>query len=131
MRLTVFFLYLFFHLQSGGNYVHAASHDNSIYSCLMSKFEKTDQGSFSKTISSSIAINFAGFDLEEEYSNNGSLKNSDSNKNSTGKFDVSKVWYQTFSCQSVVTHYYKNFKIFSPSCGQSNPIYITQRVLRI
>lgn len=131
MRLTVFFLYLFFHLQSGGNYVHAASHDNSIYSCLTSQFEKTDQGSFSKTISSNITINAVGFDLEEEYSTSGSLKNRDLNKNYPGKFGVSKVWYQTFSCQSVITHYYKNFKIFSPSCGQSNPIYITQRVLRI
>ena len=131
MRLTVFFLYLFFHLCSGGNYVHATSHDNSIYSCSISNLEKTDQGNFSKTISSSISINAIGFDLEEEYSNGDSLKNRDSNKNSAEKFEVSKVWYQAFSCQSVLNHYSKNFKIFAPSCGQSNPIYIIHRVLRI
>lgn len=38
---------------------------------------------------------------------------------------------QTFFCQPLLNHYQKNFKIFTPFCGQSNPIYITQRVLRI
>lgn len=131
MRVTVFFLYLFFYLQSGGNYVHAISHDNDIYSSLTSKLVQTDQVKFAKTSSSSIMINADGFDLEEECSNSDSVKNKNSNKNFTQKFGVSKVWYQTFFCQSIINYCNKNFKIFAPFCGQSYPIYIIQQVLRI
>ncbi|WP_426094728.1 hypothetical protein [Flavobacterium sp. DSR2-3-3] len=131
MRLTVFFLYLFFYLQCGGNYVHATSHDNDIYSSLISKLVHSDEVKFAKTISGSIMINAGGFDLEEECSNSDSLKKRNLNKNVTEKFGVSKVWYQTFSCQSVLNYCNKNFKIFAPFCGQSYPIYIIQQVLRI
>lgn len=131
MRLTVFFLYLFFYLQCGGNYVHATSHDNDTYSSLISKLVKADEVKFAKTSSGSIMINAGGFDLEEECSNSDSLKKRNLNKNFTEKFGVSKVWYQTFSCQSIRNYCNKNFKIFAPFCGQSYPIYIIQQVLRI
>jgi hypothetical protein len=131
MRVTVFFIYLFFYLQSGGNYVHAASHDNGIYISLTSKFLKSDQVKIDNSSSGSIMINADGFDLEEECSNSDSVKNKNLNKKCTEKFGVSKVWYQTFSCQSIITYCNKNFKIFAPFCGQSYPIYIIQQVLRI
>ena len=131
MRLTVFFLYLFFYLQCGGNYVHATSHENDTYSSLISKIVNWDEVKFAKTISGSIMINAGGFDLEEECSNSDSLKKRNLNKNFTEKFGVSKVWYQTFSCQSIRNYCNKNFKIFAPFCGQSYPIYIIQQVLRI
>jgi hypothetical protein len=131
MRVTVFFLYLFFYLQSGGNYIHAASHDNVIYNSLTSSFLKSDLVKIDNTSSGSIMFNADGFDIEEEFSNSDSLKDKNLNKNFTEKFGVLKIWYQTFSCQSVINHCNKNFKIFAPFCGQSNPIYIIQQVLRI
>ena len=131
MRITVFFLYLFFYLQSGGNYVHAASHDNGTYSSLISKLVQSDEVKFAKTSSDYIIINAGGFNVEEECSNSDSLKNKNLNKNFTEKFGVFKVWYQTFSCQSIRNYCNKNFKIFAPFCGQSYPIYIIQQVLRI
>lgn len=131
MRVTIFFLYLFFYLQSGGNYVHAASHDNDIYNSLTSKLLKSNQVKNDNSSSGSIMINADGFDLEEECSKNDSVKNKNLNKNFTEKFSVSKVWYQTFSCQSVINYCDKNFKVFAPFCGQSYPIYIIQQVLRI
>jgi hypothetical protein len=131
MRLTVFLLYVFFYLQSGGNYVHAASHDNGIYNSLTSKFLKSDQVKIDNSSTGSIMINADGFDLEEESSNSDSVKNKNLNKNFTEKFSVSKVWYQTFSCQSIINYCNKNFKVFVPFCGQSYPIYIILQVLRI
>ena len=131
MKLTVFFLYLFFYLQCGGNYVHATSHDNDTYSSLISKIVHSVEVKFAKTISGSIMINAGGFDLEEECSNSDSLKKRNLNKNFTEKFGLFKVWYQTFSCQSIINYCNKNFKIFAPFCGQSYPIYIIQQVLRI
>jgi hypothetical protein len=127
MRVTIFFLYLFFYLQSGGNYVHAASHDNGIYNSLTARLFNLDQVKIDRNSLDSIMINAGGFDIEEESSNGDSLKN----KNFTEKFHVSKFWYQTFSCQCIINYCNNNFKNFAPFCGQSNPIYIIQQVLRI
>ncbi|SHL02512.1 hypothetical protein [Flavobacterium xanthum] len=130
MRVTIFFLYLFFHLLGGGNVVHATSHDNGTASVPKSFVLNKDQVKLLQSVPGSLSITSAEFDLEEEGPSSESFKSTTATI-ATGKYHLSEVWYLTFSCQSILNHYSKNFKIFAPSCGQSNPIYIVQQVLRI
>ncbi|MFV8370129.1 hypothetical protein [Flavobacterium sp. LB2R40] len=131
MKVVVFFLYLCFHLLGGGNYVHAATHDSSISSALTSSSVKNGEVRFDNTNHSSSIIISADFELEEECFSGENLKDKVSDNFFTNKIDLSRNWYLMFSCQPVLNYYTKNFKISSPFCGQSNPIYITQSVLRI
>ena len=130
MKIAAFFLYLFFHLLGGGNVVYAASHDSDASSTL--EFEGTikDQLKYVQSVPNTVLITIAEFDLEEELSTSDSFKSTNTTI-TDGKIYLAHAWYLSFSCQSVSNHYCKNFKIFSPTCGQSNPIYILQRVLRI
>ena len=130
MKIAAFFLYLFFHLLGGGNVVYAASHDSDASSTL--EFERAikDQLKYIESIPNTILITIAEFDLEKILSSSDSFKNINTTI-TDGKIYLAHAWYLSFSCQSVPNHYFKNFRIFAPSCGQSNPIYILQRVLRI
>jgi len=130
MRITAFFLYLFFHLFGGGNIVYAASHGNDALSTLQSEVSNKEQLKYVQSVPYTILITTAEFDLEEELSSSDSFESTNT-AITDGKFHLAQAWYLNFSCQSIPNHYYKNFKIFAPSCGQSNPIYILQRVLRI
>lgn len=131
MRLAIFFLYLFFNLQCGANHVCAATQDGNTNSSLISRFVQRDQVKFVKSNTGNVIFSEASLDLEEENSNDDAGKNKTLNKSFTGKFGLSKIWYLTVYCQSVLNYYDQNLKIFAPSCGQSTPIYITLRVLRI
>ena len=130
MKIAAFFLYLFFHLLGGGNVVYAASRDNDASSTLEFEGAIKDQLKYVQSVPNTVLITIAEFDLEEELSTSDSFK-STSTTITDGKIYLAHAWYLNFSCQSVSNHYFKNFKIFAPSCGQSNPIYILQRVLRI
>lgn len=130
MRVTIFFLYLFFHLFGGGNVVYAASRDNDASSNLEFEGSIKDQLKYVQSVPNAVLITIAEFDLEEELSTSDSFKSTNT-AITDGKIYLAQAWYLNFSCQSVSNHYSKNFKIFSPSCGQSNPIYILLRVLRI
>lgn len=73
-------------------------------------------------------IEEANLDIEEF---GGDIKDSAPTKIFTGNYSLLDHWYLAILGQSVLNQYQKNFKIFAPFCGQSNPIYITHRVLRI
>ena len=130
MRIAIFFLYLFFHLLGEGNVVYAASRDNDASITLQSEVSNKEQLKYIQSVPNAILITSAEFDLEEELSSSDSFKSTNT-AITDGKIHLAQAWYLNFTCQSVPNHYFKNFKIFSPSCGQSNPIYILQRVLRI
>jgi hypothetical protein len=130
MKIAVFFLYLFFHLLGGGNVDHAVSHGNVTASDLQAFLSNRSQVKAIKTVPIGTLLTTAEFDLEEESSSSDSFKVTNTSI-SDGKYHLLQVWYQRFSCQSLLNYYHQNCKIFSPSCGQSNPIYILQRVLRI
>ena len=130
MRIAAFFLYLFFHLLGGQNVVYAVSRDNHASSTLKFEGYSKEQLKYIQSVPKTILITIAEIDLEEELSSSDSFKGTNT-AILDAKFHLSQVWYLNFSCQSISNHYCKNFKIFTPFCGQSNPIYILQRVLRI
>ncbi|RTY80871.1 hypothetical protein EKM05_14000 [Flavobacterium sp. GSP27] len=131
MKVVVFFLYLCFHLLGGENYAHAATHDSRVSNALTSSSVKNGEVRFANNDYSNSKVISAGFELEEECFSGENLKNKDSDNFFTNKIDLTRSWYLLFSCQPVLNYYTKNFKIFAPFCGQSNPIYISQGVLRI
>jgi hypothetical protein len=130
MRIAVFFLFLFFHLLGGGNVVHAASHGTDSARHLQAFFSNKNQVKSIKSVPNVMLLTAAEFDLEEESTSKDSFESTNT-AITYREHHLSHAWYLNFSCQSLRNHYYKNFKIFALSCGQSNPLYILQRVLRI
>ena len=129
MRIATFFLYLFFHLLGGVNSVHAPLQNSNVASCPQSLIPINDQQKYVQSVPKAISLTTAEFDLEEELSNGNSFKTN--TVLTDGKFHLSQAWYLSFSCQFIPNQLYKRLKIFASSCGQSNPIYILQQVLRI
>jgi hypothetical protein len=130
MRVVLYFVYLCFHLLGGGNSAYADMQHNRIDFSLTSSLVKTQQIKFTNSDQAVTLIEDSDLDLEEEHFNN-TIKDGISNKIFDGNYTLLDSWYLTFSGQSILKYFYKDFKIFAPFCGQSNPIYITLRVLRI
>ncbi|MEN2401514.1 hypothetical protein GKZ90_0017110 [Flavobacterium sp. MC2016-06] len=122
----MFLVFMNLLLLGGGQYLNASTHQNSHFHNLEGKhrvkFTNQDQGSS--------IIEDADLDLEEEFVGCDDLKGGLTNKFFAVNYSLLDSWYLTFSGQSTVNDY-NRFKIFEPVYGQSNPIYITQRVLRI
>jgi hypothetical protein len=131
MRGIIFYIYLGFLLMVGGQQLHADTHPGSICDSLSWNFLKKQQVKLTTADHGSVLIEEADVDLDEEFHSSDNLKNGSGNKFLAEKNSLLDDWYLTFSNQSVLKFYSKGFKICTHSCGQSNPIYITQKVLRI
>ncbi|MTH15681.1 hypothetical protein [Flavobacterium sp. LC2016-01] len=125
-KLIVFLVFMNLLLFGGGQYLNAntfdASHHHTLVKKHRVKFTHQERGTS--------VIEDADIDLEEDL-----LGNDDVNDGLTAKFvavnySLLDNWYLTFSDQSA-TNESNRFKIFAPFLAPSNPIYITQRVLRI
>ncbi|MDR7371304.1 hypothetical protein [Flavobacterium aquidurense] len=124
-KLIVFLVFMNFLLLGGGQYLNAETHQQSQHNLQRRhhvKFTSQDQGSS--------IIEDADVDLDEEGLGNDSLKDGLTNKFFATTYSLVDSMYLTISRQEVA-HLFNRFEIFGSSCGQSNPIYITQRVLRI
>ncbi|KFF04219.1 hypothetical protein [Flavobacterium reichenbachii] len=122
-KLIVFLTFMNLLLLGGGQYLNANTLNNSHHHLEHKhrvKFTNQDRGTS--------IIEDADLDLEEDLVGNddGGL----TNKFYAVNYSILDSWYLTFSGQSAVNDY-NRFKIFEPLYGQSNPIYITLRVLRI
>ena len=127
-KLIVLFVYLGLLLLGGGQYLNAGTHQKSNSSSH--SLEKKHRVKFTNQDSGNSLIEDADIDIDEEHLG-GDVKDEISDKLFAGNYSLLDNWYLTISCQSLLNHCQKNFKIFTPFCGQTNPIYITQRVLRI
>jgi hypothetical protein len=125
-RVIVFLVFMNFLLLGGGQFVSASNFHHSASHTLDKKH--TVRVTIQE-LGTSI-IEDAGLDFEEEDLASDTLNNGLSSKFFTANYSILDSWYLTFSDQNVANDY-NRFKIFVPSFGQSNPIYITQRVLRI
>jgi len=123
-KLVVFLTFMNFLLLGGGQYLNAETHLNSHHN-----LEKRHRVKFTNNEQGSSIIEDADVDLDEEYLGSDDLKDI-STKFFATNYSLLNDLYLTFSRQSVANSY-SLFEILGPSCGQSNPIYITQRVLRI
>jgi len=125
-KLIVFLVFMNLLLLGGGQYLNAGTpqnfHQHTLEKKHRVKFTNQDQGSS--------IIEDADVDLEEEYLGSDDLKDGLTNKFFPTNYSLLDNWYLSFSSQTIVNDY-NRFKIFVPFCGQSNPIYITQQVLRI
>ncbi|MGO4773672.1 hypothetical protein ACEN2I_18620 [Flavobacterium sp. W22_SRS_FK3] len=124
-RLTLFLIFLNFLLLSGGQYLNAETLQNSAHNYGHKhrvKYTNQDQGSS--------IIEEADLDLDDEYLGDDAHENDVVNKFFAANYSLLDNWYLTFSDQ-IIVNYHSHFKFFVPFCGHSNPIYITQRVLRI
>ena len=125
-KLIVFLVFMNLLLLGGGQYLNAGTpqnfHHHNLEKKHRVKFTNQDQGS-------SIIEDAADIDTEEEYLGSDDLIDF-SNKFFATNYSLLDNWYLTFSNQNAVNDF-NRFKIFVPNFGHSNPIYITQRVLRI
>jgi len=113
-------------LSGGGQYLNA----NTIGASQHHLLEKKHRVKFTNQERGTSLIEDADVDVEEDL-----LGNDDANDGLTTKFvavnySLLDNWYLTFSEQSA-TNESNRFKIYAPFLAHSNPIYITQRVLRI
>ncbi|RZJ54303.1 MAG: hypothetical protein EOO44_05550 [Flavobacterium sp.] len=123
-KLVVFLVFMNFLLLGGGQYLNAETHQHPHHN-----LERRHHVKFNTQEQGSSIIEDADLDLDEEFLGN-DLKNGLSNKFFATNYSLIDNLYLTFSRQIVVNSYSLS-EILGPSCGQSNPIYITQRVLRI
>ena len=115
-----------FLLFGGGQYIHAEILQNT----PIHSIDKNHRIKFTSQDRGNSIIENADVDAEEDFSGNNDLNQKLTNKDFTSHYNLLNQWYLTFSRQIIVESY-NHFEIFGSSCGQSNPIYITQRVLRI
>jgi hypothetical protein len=130
MKANVFYIFLSFFLLGGGSYLHAETLPDHIGYSFSSNIIKKEQVKHKNSNRKSIVIEEADIDLDEE------SHNADEFKIGSSKFLVQtnnffQSWYLNLSNLSLLKSNSKCTKTFTPFCGQSNPIYITQSVLRI
>ena len=130
MKVAVIFLSLVLYLLGGVNVVHAESQDAANPVALHILIRNSNQVKVYQSVPTTFSITTAEFDLEEECADNDTFKSSNPTIHHSKDFFV-QAWYIRVSAIVFVHSYRKNFKIFAPFCGQSNPIYIIQQVLRI
>lgn len=124
-KLIVFLVFMNFLLLGGGQYLNAGTPKNP----HLHNLEKKHRVKFTNQEQGSSIIEDADVDLEEEYLGSDDLDGL-TNKFFATNYSLLDKWYLSFSSQSIVNDY-NRFKFFMPFCGNSNPIYITQQVLRI
>jgi hypothetical protein len=124
-KLVLFLTFINFLLLGGGQYLNAETHLNTHH-----YLEKKHRVKFTNNEQGSSIIEDADLDLDEEYLGSDDLKDGFLTKFSATNYSLLNNLNLTFSRQ-IVANSYNLFEILGPSCGQSNPIYITQRVLRI
>jgi len=127
-KLAVLFTFICLLLLTGGQHLTAGTHQ--VFNSSSHTLEKKHRVKLTNQDSSNSLIEEADLSIDEEHLG-GDLEDGIPSKIFTGNFSLLYDWYLTFSGQSLLNLSNKNFKNFAPFCGQSNPIYITQRVLRL
>lgn len=128
-RIVIFFVYLFFLLLCGGQYLNASIHPNKDF--YSQHFDKKHRIKVTIQDQGSSIIEEADIDLDEEF--HGDDVNDKVTHNFFAvKYNSQEKWLSTFSPSFCLNDdYYKRLQISLPLNGKTNPIYITQRVLRI
>lgn len=125
--VAIFFVYLCSFLLWGAHHTVEDIHQNGIqYSCAQNS-AKTQEAKYTDTNQDYTIIEDADLDLGEE----NHISDDIAGKSFAGKYSLPDMWYSTLPHLSILNYYYKGPKTLLPFCGNSYPIYITQRVLRI
>lgn len=126
-KLVLLFACMFLLLLGGGRYADAGLYQ--IPNSHAHTYEGKHRVKFTSQSTDNSFIEDADLDLsDEDFS--GEIKGGISDNLLIKNYSFLDSWYLALSCQSLLSQC-QSFKFFEPFAGQSNPIYITQRVLRI
>ena len=128
MRVTTILIYFCFLLLGGKDYASASIVSNNANSCSIKTVSENKQSMFSNDDQSTIVIEDVDLDTDEEFSADTSLKNTDTFL--TPNSLVTTLYSADISF-SLLDYNKKSFKTFPHLRGNSCPIYIVQRVIRI
>jgi hypothetical protein len=131
MKTTVFFLYLFSLLLGGGNSLYAMQKDKD-KSCLYNDFLlKNRPLKYSNDDQKITLFDETDLDIEEDFHSGDDFNESVDTIFFGNKYSLLTPWYSPQTKLFVLNYFNNRFKISSPFLWVSNPIYISQRVLRI
>jgi hypothetical protein len=131
MRTIVNFICLCIFLLGGGQHLHAEIPSIGISDSPSWNFVKKQQVKLRTAEPSSVLIEDADVDLEEEFHSSDNLNKGNANRIAVVKNSLLDDWYLTFSSTYIFKDYSKQFENFAPNCAHSNPIYLRIGVLRI
>lgn len=130
--VTLYFMYLFFLLLGGGQYIHAETAPKIIENESPSfDLVKKHQVKVKKAEAGSVLIEEADVDLDEELHSGDDLNKDNSSKALTADKGLLANWYLTFSSHLHYKDNSKQFNFFAPHYGHDNPIYLEIGVFRI
>ena len=131
MRAVVFYVYLSLLLFCGGYALYASTHYSHTGYSAARNAVKSQHGKVAAGNQSNTFIDDADVDLDEDYLNGHDADEGTDTKALTGKYSLNNRWYLTFFSPLILAGQDRSYKISPSVCGESFPIYITQRVLRI
>jgi len=129
MRAIVFYVYLSLLLFCGGYALYASTHYSHTGYSAARKAVKKQRSKLAHSNQNNPVIDDAEIDLDEDTVSG--ADDQGQNKIATIKSTLPVTWYLTFCSSPLADHCNKPFKISVAVNGDSSPIYITQRVLRI
>jgi len=131
MKIIVFYGYLFLILLCGGQSLYAGTHLRSISSHTHRNLPKKQHVKITDTNQNNSLIEDSEIDLEEDHLGDHDVQDCTNNHFLAHGDYFSEKWYITFSPPVSLNYNHNNFISNPPFCGNSSPLYITQRVLRI
>lgn len=128
---VLYFMYMFFLLLGGGQYLHAETFSKT-NSAEAPSFDiiKKHQIKVKKAETGNVLIEEADTDLDEELHTD-NLNKDHFNRALVSNKNVLANWYVTFSSHLQYKDNSKQFNFFAPYYGHSNPIYLEIGILRI
>ena len=131
MKQTVFILYFFTLLLTGGNKMQANLHKSVFVSISNLNRSSIEQGQITILDHSYSLIEYSDFDLDEEFSHSDHHEDAKTNKLFQVKHSLLAKWYLSYGDSLENPHRHNVFYNCEPIRGQSTPVYITNKALRI
>lgn len=131
MRIVVFYVYLSLLLFIGGTALYVGTHDAHNSSSSAHSIPKKTHVKLSSSDQGNSLIEDADIDLDEDYLRGHDAEEGSNNSLLVNTYALSAKWYLSFSPSVILSFDHNNFINYPPVCGNSSPLYITQRVLRI
>ncbi|WP_316752906.1 hypothetical protein [Pedobacter gandavensis] len=127
MKIVVFFVSLFTFLLCGGHYLHAGTdQDRKDFPCNQ-RLAKSEQAKLTGAGLDMTVIEEGDLDLDEEHF----MAEDVPCRNVHQQYYLLDTWYLTFYPLLSADYSHQHYQTFQPFSGNSSPIYIRQRVLRI
>lgn len=131
MKQTVFILYFFTLLLTGGNKMQANLYKSTFVSISNCNLLSIEQYQITILHHSNSLIEYSDFDLDEEFSHCDNHEDAKTNKLFQVKHSLLAKWYLSYGDSLENPYYHNVFYNCEPIRGQTTPIYITNKVLRI